>query len=92
MLVTPCPADQIVFQAFTSSLNASDSVPKLIFLVSFHRSSVIPMASKLGRKKLALTPETAAVYIMSSAPLSIIIFLYASSAILSSTLINRVPI
>ena len=90
--VTPCPADQMVFQALASAFAASSSDPKSIFLEFFHISSVMPTDSRLGRQKLAWTPETAAVYTISSALLLIIISLYSVSAWLSSTLIKRVPI
>ena len=48
---------------------------KSIFLGLDSISSVMPMASKLGRRKLAETPEIAAVYTISFAPESMIIFL-----------------
>ena len=73
--VTPCPADQIVFHALASDSARSEVFPKSIFFVSFHCSSVILIASRLGRKKFAFTPETAAVYTISSALLCIIISL-----------------
>src|SRR5690606_20297592 len=56
--LTPWPADQMVFQALASVLS---SLPKSILWSFFRSSSEIPAALRLGVKKLADTPETAAV-------------------------------
>src|SRR5690606_5789077 len=56
--LTPWPADQMVFQALAS---VSSSLPKSILWSFLRSSSEIPAALRLGVKKLADTPETAAV-------------------------------